>query len=111
MKKSLGLSCLVAGMLLGSGMAIAAESTTDSDRSHPGAFVKDSVITMKIKSKLAAEHMGTMAHIRVDTDKDGVVWLNGTARTQDDADRAVSIARATENVRSVHSDITVKLDD
>ncbi len=36
-----------------------------------------------------------------DTDKDGVVWLSGTARTQKAVNNAVAIARATEEVRSV----------
>ena len=31
----------------------------DTDRANPKLFVKDSVITTKIKSKLAAEHAGS----------------------------------------------------
>jgi len=42
---------------------------------------------------------------------DGVVWLSGSARTQEAIDKAVSIAQNTENVRSVHSDIKIKADD
>jgi hyperosmotically inducible periplasmic protein len=84
---------------------------SDADRSHPKAFVKDSVITTKVKSKLAAEHLGTLAHIRVDTDKDGVVWLSGTAPTREAADRAADIARSTEGVAAVKSDIKVRTTD
>jgi hyperosmotically inducible protein len=47
----------------------------------------------------------------VDTDKDGVVWLSGSARTQAAIDKAVSIARNTEHVRSVHNGIKIKADD
>jgi hyperosmotically inducible protein len=83
----------------------------DADRSHPGTFVKDSVITTKIKSKLAADHPGTLAHIRVDTDAGGVVWLTGNARTQADIDQAVSIAKSTEGVASVKNELKIKLDD
>jgi len=79
-----------------------------SDRSHPQAFVKDSVITTKVKSKLAAEHMKTLADIHVDTDDNGIVWLRGNTTSQEDADRAVAIARGTEGVKDVHSDITVQ---
>ena len=83
----------------------------DADRSHPGTFVKDSVITTKVKTKLAAEHLGSLGHIRVGTDAGGVVWLSGNARTQADIDKAVSIAKGTEGVASVKNELTIKLDD
>ncbi len=90
-------------------MAIAED--VDSDRSHPEAFVKDSVITTKIKSKLAAEHVQSLGRIHVDTDANGVVWLRGTAKTQDAADLAVAMAKATEGVKDVHSHISISKDD
>jgi hyperosmotically inducible protein len=90
---------------------ILADEDSDKDRSHPHAFVKDSAITTKIKTKLAAEHLTSLGRIHVDTDKDGVVWLSGTARTQEAIDEAVSIARSTEHVKSVHNDLTIKKDD
>ncbi len=89
---------------------MAADDST-SETSHAMAFVKDSAITTEIKTRLAAEHMTSLERIHVDTDKDGVVWLSGTARTQKAADKAVSIARTTERVKDVHSDITVKSAD
>ena len=89
---------------------MAADDST-SETSHAMAFVKDSAITTEIKTRLAAEHMTSLQRIHVDTDKDGVVWLSGTARTQKAADKAVSIARTTERVKDVHSDITVKSAD
>ncbi len=72
--------------------------------------VKDSVITTKIKTQLAAEHLGSMKHIKVDTDKNGVVWMTGTANSQDELNKAVSIARNTEGVKSVKSELTVQKD-
>jgi hyperosmotically inducible periplasmic protein len=95
---------------LGSVVALADEDS-DKDRSHPGAFVKDSVITTKIKTKLAAGHLTSMGRIHVDTDKDGVVWLSGSARTQEAIDEAVSIARSTEHVKSVRNDLIIRKDD
>ena len=69
-----------------------------------------SVNGTKIKTKLAADHPGSMKHIRVDTDKDGVVWLTGTANTQDEINKAITTARNTDGVKSVWSDLTIKLD-
>ena len=83
----------------------------DTDRSRPMTFVKDSIITVKVKSKLAAEKLASLVHVKVDTDAKGVVWLSGSARTQADIDKAVAIARETEGVTSVTSDIKVKADE
>ncbi len=109
MKSTIVMTCLACGMLLGPALTMAQDS--DADRSHPKAFVKDSAITMKIKSKLAAEHITTLGRIHVDTDKDGAVWLSGSARTQEAVDKAVSIARETEGVKDVHSHVKIKKDD
>ncbi len=89
---------LIAGLL--AGPVIAADSA--------GTVVKDSAVTVAIKAKLAAENISSLANIHVDTDKDGVVKLSGTVDSRAQADRAVEIARATDNVRSVHSDLLVK---
>jgi hyperosmotically inducible periplasmic protein len=80
MKIKLSLAAFVAMGAMVAPLAMADD--TDMDRSHPKAFVKDSMITTKIKSKLAADHITSLGRIKVDTDKDGVVWLSGTARTQ-----------------------------
>lgn len=85
-----------------------ADSDANSSGSHAVAYVKDSVITTKIKSKLAAEHFSSLTNINVDTDKDGAVWLTGSAATQADIDKAVLIAHGTEGVTSVTSKITIK---
>ena len=105
MKLTLATACFVVGASLAP-VAFAADS--DTDRNKPATFVKDSAITTKIKSKLAAEHVGSLATIHVDTDKDGVVWMSGTAKTQKDIDQAVSIAKSTEGVKSVKNDVKVK---
>lgn len=88
-----------------------ASDDVDMDRSHPKAFVKDSAITMKVKAKLAAAHLSSVAHIKVDTDANGIVWLSGNARSQEEIDKAVSIAKTTEGVISVKNGLIVKKDD
>ncbi|HTD05099.1 BON domain-containing protein [Undibacterium sp.] len=108
MKTLLATSCFVISAILSPVISHAQDS--DADRAHPMNFVKDSVITSKIKAKLAAEHITSVGRIKVDTDDKGVVWLSGTARTQMDADKAVSIAKKTEGVASVKSNIVVKAD-
>jgi hyperosmotically inducible periplasmic protein len=110
MKNKLALAAVVFGTLLGSVVALA-DQDSDTDRAHPKAFVKDSAITMKIKAKLAAEHITSLGRIHVDTDTDGVVWLTGSARTQEAADKAETVARETEGVKAVHSHIKIKKDD
>jgi len=109
MNAKLVMTCLVCGILLGPAVIMAQDS--DADRSHPKAFVKDSAITAEIKTKLAAEHITSLGRIHVDTDKDGVVWLRGSARTQEAIDKAVSIARETKGVKDVHNHIKIKKDD
>ena len=109
MKAKLAVTCLICSMLLGSAVTMAEDS--DADRSHPKAFVKDSAITMKIKTKLAAEHITSLGRIHVDTDKDGVVWLSGSARTREAIDKAVAIAKETEGVKDVRNHIKIKKDD
>jgi hyperosmotically inducible protein len=98
---------VILGALLGP-LAAVADEGPGPDTSHPKAFVKDSVITTKVKSKLAADRLTSLAKIHVDTDDSGIVWLKGTTPTQAAADRAVAIARATEHVVDVHSDIMVE---
>ena len=108
MKYKLATSCFVIGSVLAPVAAYAADS--DTDRSKPEHFVKDSVITTKIKTRLAEENLGSMKHIRIDTDKNGVVWMSGTANSQEEIDKAVAIARDTEGVKSVTSHIKVRKD-
>ncbi|MGZ5250175.1 MAG: BON domain-containing protein [Caldimonas sp.] len=49
--------------------------------------------------------------MRVDTDRNGMVVLSGSAKTQEGADSAVSIARGTEGVTSVQNNIKINKDD
>src|SRR5579859_6261009 len=108
MNTKLAAGFLVAGALMLPLAGYSADS--DSDRSSPTKFIKDSAITAKIKSELAEEKMSSLVHIRVDTDKMGRVSLSGTTESQAEADKAVSIARAVEGVTHVKSSIHVRTD-
>jgi hyperosmotically inducible protein len=106
MNIKLAASCFVAAALL---LPVAGYSA-DSIIASPKAFVKDSVITTKIKTELAEEKVSSLVKISVDTDDKGMVNLGGTAPTQAAADKAVSIARKVEGVKSVESHIKVEAD-
>jgi hyperosmotically inducible protein len=101
-------TCLLAGALVLPVAGYAADG--DTDRSSPKTFVKDSVITTKIKTELAGEKLSSLVHIKVDTDAKGVVSLSGTAANQAAVDRAVAIARGVKGVASVQNDIKIKAD-
>lgn len=102
---------LILASMLAAGVACAPMVLADEAESTPPAshhFVKNSVITTKVKSKLAAKHMTTLTRIRVDTDDNGVVWLSGRAPTQDAVDLATEIAKNTDGVTSVHNGIAIQ---
>jgi len=96
-----GLFVIAASLL-----PIAAYSA-DADTSTTKTFAKDSVITTKVKTELAAEKLSSLIHIKVKTDDKGVVTLSGTVKTQDASDKAVSIAQAVTGVTSVENNIKI----
>jgi hyperosmotically inducible protein len=110
MKANFAVTCVLLSAMLGSAVALADEDAT-STGSHAAAYVKDSAITADIKTKLAAEHLTSLARIHVDTDTNGVVWLSGSAKSQRAVDKAVAIAHHADGVKAVHSDITVTNDN
>ncbi len=108
MKRKSAIACMVAAALAVPVAAYTADY--DTDRSSPKAFVKDSAITTKIKARMAMDKHVSALHIKVDTDNKGVVTLSGKAKNQEEADRAVSIARGVNGVVSVENNIQVVAD-
>lgn len=96
-------SCIVAAALL---LPVAGYSA-DSIVTAPTTFVKDSVITTKIKAKLAEEKLSSLVKVSVDTNDKGMVNLGGTAPSQAAVDKAASIARTVEGVKSVENHIKI----
>jgi hyperosmotically inducible periplasmic protein len=102
--KYLILASMLTASVVCAPMVLADEPGASSDH-H---YVKDSVITTKVKAKLAEKHLTTLTRIKVDTDDNGVVWLSGRAPTQDAVDLASMIAKNTDGVKSVHNDVVVE---
>lgn len=98
--KTLALSMMLAAGVVSTVTVYAADETA-------GTYVKDSVITTKVKAKLAAKHMSTLTNVKVDTDANGSVWLSGKAPTKDASDLAEMITKDTDGVTSVHNKIVV----
>jgi hyperosmotically inducible protein len=96
---------LVTVLLAGAGVVPAVVAADSSDTV---ITVKDSVLSAKVKTKLLAKHLSTLADVKVDTDHDGVVWLSGTAPTRAARDMAEQIAKDTDGVRAVHNNIVVE---
>jgi hyperosmotically inducible protein len=72
-----------------------------------GDATADAAITGKVKTKLLADPDVKGLSIDVDT-KDGVVTLTGSADKVGNADKAVSLAKGTDGVKSVDNKLTVK---
>jgi len=84
-------------------LALGACSSTKS----AGTQVDDAAITAKVKAKLATERPANLVKVNVDT-TNGVVRLRGTVPTLDDKRKAEELARLTEGVRQVVSELTVQ---
>jgi len=96
-------SVVMAVLLAASAACLPVAFGQDSDH-H---YIKDSVITTKVKAKLAEKHMATLTHVKVDTDANGMVWLSGTVPTKDARDLAGMVAKDTDGVTSVSNNIEI----
>lgn len=87
--------------------ASGAMAATEKAMDKAGDAVGDAAITGKVKTKFLADPDVKGLAIDVDT-KDGVVTLNGSADKAGNVDKAVSIAKGTDGVKSVENKLTVK---
>lgn len=104
-------------IVLGSTLAIAAggcaswnhasaDKSASTEHRGPVQATSDTVITAKVKTKFAADDLVKARRIDVDTMR-GVVTLNGTVSSTAERDRAISIARNTDGVSDVKSNLKV----
>lgn len=79
----------------------------DSKSQSMKGYAGDAATTSEIKAKLLADDIVPSRNVKVET-TDGVVQLSGQVADQAQSDRAESIAKAIEGVKSVKNDLTVK---
>lgn len=73
-----------------------------------GQYVDGSVVTTKVKAKIADELGAADAvNINVKTIRGGIVQLSGFAKTQSERTRAGEVARSVEGVTEVHNNLVV----
>lgn len=70
-------------------------------------YAGDTATTSEIKAKLLADDLVPSRKVKVET-TDGVVQLSGTVDSQAQSERAESIAKTIEGVKSVKNDLKVK---
>ncbi len=70
-------------------------------------YAGDTATTSEIKAKLLADDIVPSRKVKVET-TGGVVQLSGTVDSQAQSERAESIAKAVEGVKSVKNDLNVK---
>lgn len=115
------MMAIVLGSILVSGSAMAEETLMqkaqsaadstgakiDSSMKKVDGYMDDSGITAKVKSALVDAKDIKSNDISVNTSK-GVVTLNGFVSSQDQAERAVTLAKGVEGVKSVSDKLHVK---
>ncbi|WP_312981809.1 molecular chaperone OsmY [Atlantibacter sp.] len=78
-------------------------SKTDSAKGYAG----DAATTSEIKAKFLADDIVPSRKVKVET-TDGVVQLSGTVESKAQSERAESIAKAIDGVKSVKNDLKVE---
>jgi hyperosmotically inducible protein len=77
---------------------------------HPdrtlGERIDDAAITIEVKTRLLEDPQVKGSQIDVDT-REGVVFLTGSVRNQEENDRAVEVARTTQHVKDVKPNLVV----
>ena len=76
----------------------------DSKETSVKGYAGDTAITSEVKAKLLADDIVPSRKVKVET-TDGVVQLSGTVDSQAQSERAESIAKAIDGVKSVKNDL------
>ena len=79
----------------------------DSKENSIKGYAGDTATTSEVKAKLLADDIVPSRNVKVET-TDGVVQLSGTVESQAQSERAESVAKAVEGVKSVKNDLKVQ---
>lgn len=79
----------------------------DGKEQSAKGYAGDAATTSEIKAKLLADDIVPSRNVKVET-TDGVVQLSGEVESKAQSDRAESIAKAIDGVKSVKNDLKVK---
>ena len=79
----------------------------DGKNTSAKGYAGDTATTSEIKAKLLADDIVPARKVKVET-TDGVVQLSGTVDSQAQIERAESIAKAVDGVKSVKNDLKAK---
>jgi len=84
----------------------AAAPGADTGSRSVGTTIDDATITAKVKTALISDEVTKAGKIDVDTSR-AAVTLKGTVGSKAEADRAMQIARSTEGVTAVRSELKI----
>ena len=101
------ISKLASLVVIGALAAPLASYAADKPAGTAKVWVKDSVVTTKVKAQLATAKVSSLAMVHVDTDADGWVQLTGKVASQAEKDRAETLAKGVEGVKSVDNQLVV----
>lgn len=101
------LAKYLSALFLAVTLVFATGCASTSKQEGTGEYVDDSVITTKVKAAIFNEPSLKVAEINVETFK-GVVQLSGFVSSHDAANKAVTLARGVNGVKSVKNDMRVK---
>ena len=99
---------VVAGLLMAAVMAITLSACAPTaTQDGTGGYIDDTVVTTKVKAQLLNDDSLKSTEINVETFK-GKVQLSGFVSSPQMANRAVTITRSVEGVKSVVNNMQIK---
>ena len=99
---------VVAGFLMAAVMALTLSACAPTaTQEGTGGYIDDTVITTKVKAQLLNDESLKSTEINVETFK-GKVQLSGFVSSPQMANRAVTVTRSVEGVKSVVNNMQIK---
>ncbi|MGK3125344.1 BON domain-containing protein [Candidatus Pantoea formicae] len=99
---------VVAGFLMAAFMALTLSACAPTaTQEGTGGYIDDTVITTKVKAQLLNDESLKSTEINVETFK-GKVQLSGFVSSPQMANRAVTVTRSVEGVKSVVNNMQIK---